>query len=473
MDLTHPVRTATWSKPAASTLPDDARAALIANGIDPASLNAYTLDGGVTSMMACTIEGGVRCVFAAIKARNDQPMLNTLGTRFTLVGLEGGENYTTLYLAHLDDPTLLQRVLVWPPNSATLTDYSDAAPPAQVESALRELDAKARSRRINAACERGYLDGLTRGEPGPSTPPSENPPVRKVARDPREGGPPPQAELDERVSPLADRGEWTESRLTRGDGVALMDLYDSGWDSSARLGSSDGGEVSAMAPEARFDLRWPTFARHADWLLEAQRLRMRIDAAGMAHIESAKGWVEARPAKFVEWHLRAMAIHGDARAMLEAIGVGPLGPAPALRVGLDTSYTLELWPAPHRVEQCLLQPRIVDAEGNALLDARGSGWGVRLEWVSPWHAPIGPGMVALGVIPTYPHDKDRLAMASCELIVSVHERRVWRAPVDSEAYASGFVALGEFHALLHDCKSVSMLREWLDDRAVRSTMIPR
>ena len=121
----------------------------------------------------------------------------------------------------------------------------------------------------------------------------------------------------------------------------------------------------------------------------------------------------------------------------------------------------------------MLQPRIVDGDGRPLLDARGSGWGVRLEWVSPWAEPLEPAMVALGLIPTYPHDTDRFAMASCELIVSPQERRVWRAPIDSEPYASGFVALSEFHTLLHDCRSVSMLREWFDDRASRSTMIPR
>lgn len=479
MNFDEPVRTATWSMAAVSTIPDDARAAMIAAGVDPASLDAYALDGGITSMMACTIDGGVRCVFVGVKARNGNPLLNTLGTRFTLAGLEGGENYTTLYLAHLDDPELLQRVLIWPPNSAALTDFSDAAPPAEVEEKLRLLDQQARSRRIDAACEKGYLDAMRRAAPGhstgpsmgPSTPPPENPPIKPIVRNPRENDSAPQAELEERVSPLAKRGEWTEARLIRGDGVALMDLFDSGWDSSGRF---EGTTPIAMAPEARFDLRWPTFARHADWLLEKQRLGLRIDEHGMAHIECAKGWVEARPAKFVEWHLRAMAIHEDAAAMLNAITVGPLGAAgPALRIELGKAYTLELWPAPHRVEQCMLQPRIMDWEGRVLLDARGSGWGVRLEWISPWHEPIGPGMFALGLIPTYLYDKDRLGLATCELIVSLHERRVWRAPIDSEAYASGFLALSEFHKLLYDCKSVDMLRKWMDDRLVRSVMIPR
>lgn len=469
--------------PATSTLPDDARAAMIAAGVEPASLDAYTLDGGVTSMMACTIDGGVRCVFVGVKSRKDQPMLNTLGTRFTLAGLEGGENYTTLYLAHLDDPELLQRIIVWPPDRATLSDFSDAAPADEVEGRLRLLDAQARSQRHDAACDKGYAAAMTavrsaqteslchqRQGTGPSTPPDANPPVKVVARDPRDDTEP-AASLEERVSPFASRGEWLEARLVRGDGVALMDLFDSGWHSAGRL---DGNPPSVMSPEAHFELRWPTFARHADWLLEKQRLGLRIDEHGMAHIESAKGWVEARPAKFVEWHLRAMAIHEDAAAMLNAITVGPLGAAgPALRLELGASYAMELWPAPHNVDQCLLQPRIIDHEGRALLDARGSGWGVRLEWVSPWHEPIGPGMVALGLIPTYPHDKERFALATCELIVSLHERRVWRAPIDSEAYASGFLALSEFHKLLHDCKSVGMLREWMDERFVRSVMIPR
>lgn len=458
--------------PAASTLPDDARAALIASGVDPKSFDAYTLDGGVTSMMACTIDGGVRCVFVGVKTRKDQPMLNTLGTRFTLTGLEGGENYTTLYLAHLDDPSLRQRIIVWPPDAATLSDFSESAPAEEIEARLRLLDADARSERRDAACDPGYADAMANREAGPSTPPVENPEVRKIVRDPRdEDAAEPFAELEERVSPFAQRGEWLEARLIRGDRVTLMDLFDSGWHSTGRL---DGNPPNAFAPEAHFDLRWPTFARHADWMLDRQRLGMRIDEHGLAHIECSKGWVEARPAKFVEWHLRAMAIHGDAAAMLNAITVGPLGSAgPALRLELGKAYTLELWPAPHRVEECMLQPRVLDQEGRVLLDARGSGWGVRLEWIAPWHEPIGPGMFALGLIPTYPHSKDRFAMASCELVVSLNERRVYRAPLDSEAYASGFVGLSEFHTLLHDCKSVDMLREWMDDRLMRSVMIPR
>lgn len=471
MDLTQPVRTATWSVPATSSIPDDARARLIASGVDPKSLDAYTLDGGITSMMACTIDGGVRCVFVGVKTRKDQPLLNTLGTRWTLCGLEGGENFTTLHLAHLDDPNLLQRVIVWPPNAATLSDFSEAAAPDEIEGRLRLLDAAARSERRDAACADDYAASmeLSRRESlGPSTPPMENPEVREVVRDPRDDAEP-EAQLEERVSPFASRGEWLEARLIRGDGVALMDLYDSGWHSTGRL---DGGTPNA--PQAHFDLRWPTFARNADWLLEKQRLGLRIDEQGLAHIECAKGWVEARPAKFVEWHLRAMAIHEDPAAMLNAITVGPLGAAgPALRLDLGASYAMELWPAPHKVEQCMLQPRLVTHDGRVLLDARGSGWGVRLEWVSPWHEPIGPGMFALGLIPTYTHDEERFGLATCELVVSLHDRRVYRAPQSSEPYANGFIAIGEFHALLHQCRSVDMLREWMEERFVRSAMIPR
>lgn len=469
MDLTQPVRTATWSRPATSTLPDDARATLIASGIDPKSLEAYDLDGGVTSMMACTIDGGVRCVFVGVKTRKDEPLLNTLGTRFTLCGVEGGENYTTLYLAHLDDPTLLQRVIVWPPKTATLSDFSDAAPAAEIEGKLRLLDAEARSARQDAACAPEYAAAMDRDEFGPSTPPMENPEVREVARDPRED--PPEAQLEERVSPFASRGEWLEARLTRGDGVALMDLFDSGWHSTGRL---DGNPPSANAPQAHFDLRWPMHARNADWMLDKQRLGLRIDEHSMAHVECGKGWVEARPAKFVEWHLRAMAIHEDAAAMLNAITVGPLGGAgPALRLALGKAYALELWPAPHGVKECMVQPRIVDHEGRALLDARGSGWGVRLEWAAPWHEALGADMFALGLIPTYPHGEDRFALAKCGLVVSAADRRVYRTPQSSEPGESGFIALGEFHTLLHECRHVEMLREWMDERFARSVMIPR
>lgn len=480
MDLTQPVRTATWASPAASTLPDDARAALIASGVDPTSLDAYALDGGVTSMMACTIDAGVRCVFVGVKTRKDQPMLNTLGTRFTLTGLEGGENYTTLYLAHLDDPTLLQRIIVWPPNAATLTDFSDSAPPADVEGQLRLLDAQARSKPRDAAAAPNYADAMARGTPGPSTPPTHNPELRAIARDPRNDDPEPHAELDERVSPFAQRGEWLESRLVRGDGVPLLDLFDSGWHSSGRIESDPPG---GLCPQARFDLRWQAFARNADWFLDGMRLGLRIDAQGLAHVESAKGWVEARPASFVQWHLRAMAIHEDAAAMLNAITVGPLGAAgPALRLKLTRSYTLELWPAPHKVEQCLLQPRIVDWEGRALLDSRGSGWGVRLEWLRAHyptpnqpttHEPLDAGTFALGLIPTYLYDKDRMGLAACELIVNPSERRVWHAPQACDPWSNGFLALSEFHKLLHDCKDVGMLRDWMRDRFPRSTMIPR
>ncbi len=467
MDFTQPVRTVTWSITPTPTMPEEALERLRQAGVDPASLDAYTLDGGITSMMACTIDGGVRCVFVGVKTRGDQPLLNTLGTRWTLTGLEGGDNFTTLYLAHLDDPELFQRVIVWPPRTATLSDFSDAAPAEEIEGRLRLLDAEARSERRDASCDKGYHDAIGRGTPGPSTPPTENPAVRMVSRDPREEEP--QAQFDERVSPFASRGEWLEARLIRADGEPLMDLYDSGWHSSGQM---EGGTPNA--PLAHFDLRWPTFARHADWLLEKQHLGLRIDEHGMAHIECAKGWVEARPAKFVEWHLRAMAIHQDAAAMLNAITVGPLGVAgPALRLELGASYTLELWPAPHRVQDCLLQARVVDAEGRVLLDMRGSTWGVRLEWVSPWHEPIGPGMMALGLIAANSHDEERFALATCELIVSLQERRVWRAPIDSEAYASGFLALSEFHTLVHECKSVDMLREWMDERFARSLMIPR
>jgi hypothetical protein len=56
--------------------------------------------------------------------------------------VEQFENGTTLYLHHLDHPTVEQRIMLWPPDKGTFESFAEAMPPSKLAAELRRRDAR-------------------------------------------------------------------------------------------------------------------------------------------------------------------------------------------------------------------------------------------------------------------------------------------------------------------------------------------
>src|SRR5262249_8977414 len=62
--------------------------------------------------------------------------------RWNLHGVEQFENGTSLYLHHLDHPTVEQRIILWPPDKGTFESFAEALSTSALAEELKQRDAK-------------------------------------------------------------------------------------------------------------------------------------------------------------------------------------------------------------------------------------------------------------------------------------------------------------------------------------------
>ncbi|CAG0963061.1 hypothetical protein PHYC_00832 [Phycisphaerales bacterium] len=325
---------------------EEAMARLRAGGVDPSRVAQYKPDPGGMLLMGYATTDRLRFVQFAIKAADGRMMLTTLLTRWNLVGVESFENGRTLYLVHADDPLLQKRVIVWPPDRATFESFAEAAPVAEIQRQLNEMDeaATANPRGVDAAP--GYLESVKRRD---EAEPSANGPSAdrfKVETDPLEVSPH-RFEDELRLAPAAG-------------GRAVFDLFGTGWYGSATL---DPGAWSfelkrGAEPECSIRVKmWP--------------------GSKLASVERGTGKF---PLWFVEPLLRNYGLHEDRGAFDRVLLAGPRPHTePQIVLPLEDGYSMELWAGEPAIATPFLHPRLVGPRGLAILDLRGTAWGAMVE----------------------------------------------------------------------------------------------
>lgn len=411
--------------PASGTMPADAVARLLAAGVDPAVIAGYEPDPGQVRTMASTATDGARLVHVAISDRAGRPMLNTLGTRWTLMGLDTFENGRTLSLIHADDPNLQRRVIVWPPDKATLDTYAEARPPAGVQAELAALDAAARAAPADLRPPSEYFASIV--VPTPDDPPLLAEQCRVEAL-PAERGPHHLAK---------------ELRVLGPDGRPVLDLTSCGWFGEAE----------------RDGACWRLQLARAD---DDYYLRVQVDPARRAARIDACPWL-AFP-RF-ERVFRNSDLYEDPEALRRALAGAPSpGERPEVAFPLAGGHTLELWPGPRDVPTPFLHPRLLGPGGRALLDLRGSPWGAIVEWpdrlahLPPAHALPGAAF-ALRLIHRDPRERHEASRP--RLGIDLDNRRVVARDPD------GAAPLGVLHALAHAHGVGSLLAGRLAEALVR------
>jgi hypothetical protein len=284
-------------------------------------------------------------------------MLSTAETRWNLHGVEQFENGTSLYLHHLDHPTIEQRIILWPPDTGTFESFAEGMPAAALEKELRRRD------------------GELAAQPAkPVEPPASY--FRKITREWKLG------EIDGRAEAFGadqaaldpDRYEFvlvpriTESgREVANPGLTdimkeeiIFNLVDTDWDAT--------GE--------REGRNWHISLQHASSPGEVTTLHVTdVDRRG-AMIDAS---TILRPLAWIERHLRNFGLYENWNVMYEALLAGPVKRnAPDVVLPLENGFSAELWAGEPRFPTPFLQLHIIDAKGRTVFDLRSTTWSAKI-----------------------------------------------------------------------------------------------
>jgi hypothetical protein len=313
---------------------------------------SYSFDPGTISLLGAHAADGVHLVHTIVQTREGVQMLSTVGTRWNLHGVEQFENGTSLYLHHLDHPTVEQRIILWPPDKGTFESFGEALSASALEEELRQRDAK-----LAARPEK------------PVEPPPEY--FRKIAVEWK----------------LAERDGWAEAF---GEDAAAMDP--ARYEFVLVPHVAEGGrevrnpcltdimkeeivfnlvETDWDAAGVRDDRTWHVSLRHASGKGKETTLHIDGDRRG-ATIDQDSTLL---PLGWIERHLRNFALYQSWNPMHNALLGGPVKPKqPDVSVPLLNGFLLELWAGEPRFSTPFLQPHIIDAEGRTVLDLRATTW---------------------------------------------------------------------------------------------------
>lgn len=368
----------------ANALPKDVLDRLNQAGVDPAKFAIPKFESGTIHLMACTlppiynsgsdgaiaggVDGGDRILYATIYARTGHRIFTTVGTRYTLVGFERGDNYSSLFLSHLDDPNLHHRVIIWPPDRATLTDFGDSNTGEVINDCLNAKHLAAMVSPKSAQPDKDYFSKLNTVRPlnmyslslsplGPSTPPPSNvlPILPRLPWHLKD-----QAEIDlaKRISDPASivlesrSDELTHLQHDRLELIGIpgqvgmntmpvFNLHNSGWRATCTQQPTNTDPWKfGLSFDSRLAVAGRPTRSKADPANYSSSFDVRIDTSkGLAR---AKAWLESelheirerpgvdnewstppKPLSFVDWHLQAFIDHGHQNAMIDALRAGP------------------------------------------------------------------------------------------------------------------------------------------------------
>ncbi len=295
---------------------------------------------------------GIHLLHAALELPDGHVVLSTAGTRWNLHGIEHFENGTSLYLHHLDHPTVEQRIIFWPPGQGTFDSFAEAMPATALAKELHRRD-----------------EELSAKPARPLKPPASY--IRDIDREW------PIAEKDGREEALGEdspamdplRFEFASVVRELKDGRSihnpcltdimqeeiLFNLVDTDWDASAR---QDGRN-------------WYLSLRHLSHPGQTVALYIDVDRrAAVIDTDStllSLGWIER--------HLRNFALYESWDAMRDALSRGPIKrKQPDVVISLAGGFRAELWAGLPLYRLPFLQPHILDPNGNTVFDLRNTFW---------------------------------------------------------------------------------------------------
>lgn len=379
---------------------------------------------------------GERMVNVAVQQRNGTPLFSTDGTRWNVHGTERFENGTSLYLHHLDHPTVEQRVIIWPPDRGTFESFSEALDLAPLRRELEKRDLRLAARPAKESSPpAAWFRQITPDYPRPKVD------GRRAAF----GSGRDEDDFDRFELRFVTR-ELADGRTVRNPCVLdvlgeeiVFNLVDTEWDATGKRGD----ETFALAlnhagvPDVAFALT-----------LDPRRLTARVG-----------GERAAVPLLFLERQLQNFCLHRRGNLLLAALRAGPTrARESALLIPLADGFRAELWPGDVRVPLPFLQPRLLDAHGRTLLDLRATAWAAEVE---PWAATPGVTLRLVSHEPTR-----RRAPLRLELQIDLVARQVTCRGV------KGSTSLGMLQALVRHVRGVKWLNEELPAWLAKGRAVP-
>jgi len=318
---------------------------------------SLAFDPGKISLRSAHAPNGVRVVHATVETRDGRQMLSTADTRWNVHGVEQFENGTSLYLHHLDHPTVEQRILVWPPDLGTFDTFAEAVSTAALASELRRRDAELTAkpakavgppssyfRKIDRVWEIAERDGWEEAFGDDS--PALDPLCYEFALVPRAL----QNGLTIRNPALTD--------IMKEE--ILFNLVDTDWDAK--------GEQEGRS--------WHLSLHHASCRTEKMTLHIDVDRRA-ATIDDDTTLL---PLGWIERHLRNFALYEYWDLMHDGLLAGPVKrKRPDVVIPVAGGFSVQLWAGEPRFTLPFLQPHIIDADGRTVLDFRATTWAARIQ----------------------------------------------------------------------------------------------
>lgn len=309
-------------------------------------------DPGTVSFLSARSKNGVHVVQASVSTRDGHPIFNTAIGRWNLHGVEQFENGTSLYLHHLDDPTTEQRVIIWPPDRGTLESFAEAKSLQALRDDLSERDARLTAR-------------LTKPE---KPPPSyyreilpDYPAVIPDGQSEAYGEDPDDRDMDRFEIHLVPR--------KLGDGASVnnpclvdvpsekfcFDLTETAWDATFKRGTDTIALTLSYAGK------------------KLKKLKLTIDP--YRRCACMKGVEGELPLAFIERELRNYELYESWPLLIDALRTGPdRFKQPDVVLPLTQGLTAEMWAGETRFPLPFLQPRLLNSDGQPLLDLRATTW---------------------------------------------------------------------------------------------------
>ncbi len=421
-----------------------ARCEVLIPGMGPAPIEqpptagaSPTLSPGGISFIAFTgIDGRKVVQFVATDA-DGNPMLTSAGTRWDIYAMEVFENGRTLYLQHLDDLNVMQRVILWPPRQGTCESFAEAMDVGDLQAGLLARSELSKSKGF--AMPRSYWKSIEPAEP--YVPPMPKAPHRVTGM---------RSDDPNRFAMSALRYEAAPGEFAIGAALediftehVMFDLHESGWNAKIK------DDV------AKWDLTLTTVAA------PGKEVRLHIDAfKGEARVEEA--WLSLEAA---ERHLRNFPLHGSWESLMGLLTGEPRDPRkPEVVLPMGGGARLEFWPGKTGISAPYLTVRIVDGNGRTVLDGRGSEWGAMARVTAEkGSGPLGGGTVSMNLL--HAKAENRLGFTP-RLVVDLGSHRVMSEAIE------GWTSVEVLQKALHTCRTVEWMMEEMGEWFGRSKGLP-
>lgn len=409
---------------------DAAAAQEVAQRFDP---------GRVTFLTATEKATGIFLVYAVVTTGDGaKKMFSNVGTRWNVHGVERFENGTTVYLHHLDHPTIEQRVILWPPHHGTFDSFAEATTP---EALLQELQRRDATLSAKPATpfepKAAYFRSILPEYPLP-------PPRRRTEA----------AAFDEDADP-AERDRYTlqlvpldlgggrivqnpvlkDAKLER----TLFDLTHTPWDAGA----------------ARVGRDWRLTLRHGSYAGKSFELHIACERH-TARIDADR---RALPLAFIERHFRNFTLYTGWDLMFATLRAGPVKRhQPDVVVPLAGGFRVEMWAGWNIYPVPFLQPRIIDPDGRTVFDLRTSGWAAAIR---PYD-----DRPALTLVPVSEARADRDGSTARALVLDLITHRVTCPGVE------GATTIGLLQGWLHQFRGAAWARDELPKFLSKGRLVP-